>query len=189
MLELGGPAPAPRDCMSRDLPMGKTIVDLFSDFMRYLFDSTKSFFVAIESNGEVLWNSATDNIELVLTHPSGWGGPQRDQLRTAAVRANIIPDTPEGHARIHFLTEGEAKFSFCATQTQVGETLKVRHSQSSALLPYFLTRQQFDDKVIVIDAGNQTIDINYYRVTNNTPLQIEESLQPKCPLFCLRLLA
>ncbi|KAF9783214.1 hypothetical protein BJ322DRAFT_1110093 [Thelephora terrestris] len=161
MLELGGPAPAPRDCMSRDLPMGKTIVDLFSDFMRYLFDSTKSFFVAIESNGEFLWNSATDNIELVLTHPSGWGGPQRDQLRTAAVRANIIPDTPEGHARIHFLTEGEAKFSFCATQTQVGETLK------------------FDDRVIVIDAGNQTIDINFYRVTNNTPLRIEELLQPK----------
>ena len=112
--------------MSTNLPVGKTIVDLFSDFVRYLFDSTKALFISSDQNGEHRWNSVSGNIELVMTHPNGWGGPQQSQLRTAAVQANIVPDTPEGHARVHFVTEGEASFNFCATHTHVGEKLKVR---------------------------------------------------------------
>ena len=107
------------------LPKGKTIVDVFSDFMRYLFDSTKILFISSDQNGENLWNSVSSNVELVLTHPNEWGGPQQSQLRTAAIRANIVPDTPGGGARVHFVTEGEANFNFCATHSQVGETLKV----------------------------------------------------------------
>ena len=124
-----GPTEPPavlKDEMSTDLPVGKTIVDIFSDFMRYLFDSTKALFVFSDQNGEHLWNSVSRNIELVLTHPNGWGGPQQSQLRAAAVKAKIVPDTPEGHARVHFVTEGEASFNFCATHTQSGENLKVR---------------------------------------------------------------
>ena len=119
------PPAALKDQMSTDLPVGRTIVDLFSDFMRYLFDSTKALFISSDQNGEHRWNSVSRNIELVLTHPNGWGGPQQSQLRTAAVRAKIVPDTPEGHARVHFVTEGEASFHFCATHTQTGENLKV----------------------------------------------------------------
>ena len=111
--------------MSTELPRGKTIVDVFADFMRYLFDSTKALFKASEPNGELRWNSISESIELVLTHPNGWGGPQQARLRTAAVKAAIVPDTPAGHSRVHFVTEGEASFSFCATQTQAGKNLKV----------------------------------------------------------------
>ena len=121
-----GPPAALKAQMSTDLPMGKTIVDIFSDFMRYLFDSTKALFISSDQNGEHRWNSVSGNIELVLTHPNGWGGPQQQKLRTAATRANIVPDTPEGHARVHFVTEGEASFNFCATHTKAGENLKVR---------------------------------------------------------------
>jgi len=110
------------------LPKGKTITDIFADFMRYLFDSTKTFFKVSEQDGEVKWDSASDNTELVLTHPNGWGGPQQTQLRTAAVQAGIVPDTPAGHSCIHFVTEGEASFNFCATHTQAGRNLKVRHA-------------------------------------------------------------
>ena len=105
--------------------MGKTIIDIFSDFMRYLFDSTKVLFTSSDQNGRHRWNSVSENIELVLIHPSGWGGPQQQQLRAAAVRANIVPDTPEGHARVHFVTEGESSFNFCVSHTQAGENLKV----------------------------------------------------------------
>ena len=119
------PTAALRKQMSTDLPMGKTIVDVFSDFMRYLFDSTKSLFISSDQNGQHRWNSVSRNIELVLTHPNGWGGPQQSQLRTAAIRANIVSDTPEGHARVHFVTEGEASFNFCVTHTRAGENLKV----------------------------------------------------------------
>ena len=114
--------------MSKDLPRGKTIVDVFSDFMRYLFDSTKAMFISSDQIGEHRWDSVSDNIDLVLTHPNGWGGPQQTQLRAAAVQAEIVPDTQEGRARVHFITEGEAGFNFCATHTHSGENLKVRHN-------------------------------------------------------------
>ena len=115
-----------KDQMNTDFPMGKTTIDIFSDFMRYLFDSAKAFFIPCDQSGVHLWNSVSKNVELVLTHPNGWGISQQNQLRTAAVKAKIVPDTPEGRARVHFVTEGEAYFNFWAARAQAGENLKVR---------------------------------------------------------------
>jgi len=116
------------DQMSMELPKGKTIIDVFADFMRYLFDSTETLFKSSEPN--VRWDSIS-TIELVLTHPNGWKGPQQNQLRIAAVKAGLIQDTPTDHARVHFVSEGEASFNFCATNTQAGENLKVCHTVSA----------------------------------------------------------
>ena len=122
------PSAAMKAQMSTKLPKGKTIIDVFADFMRYLFESTKALFKATEPNGEIRWNSVSSNIELVLTHPNGWEGLQQSQLRTAAVRAGIVPDNAAGRSRIYFVTEGEASFNFCVTNTQAGKNLKVRHT-------------------------------------------------------------
>ena len=111
--------------MSMELPKGKTTVNVFADFMRYLFQSTKALFKASEPNGDIRWDSVSNSIELVLTHPNGWGGPQQAQLRTAAIEAGIVPDTAVGRANVHFVTEGEASFNFCATNTEAGKDLKV----------------------------------------------------------------
>ena len=111
--------------MGTKLPKGKTIIDIFADFMRYLFDSAKALFKSSEPNGELRWDSISGSIELVLTHPNGWGGPQQTHLRNAAIKAGIVPDTPAGHASVHFVTEGEASFCFCAIHTQAGKNLKV----------------------------------------------------------------
>jgi len=116
------------DQMSTELPKGKTIVDVFADFMRYLFDSTEALFKSSEPN--VRWDTIS-TIDLVLTHPNGWRGPQQSQLRTAAVKAGLIRDTPADHARVRFISEGEASFNFCATHTQAGENLKVCHAVSA----------------------------------------------------------
>ena len=116
---------AMKDRMSTELPRGKTIVDVFADYMRYLFDSTEVLFKSPEPN--IMWDSIS-GIELVLTHPNGWGGLQQSQLRSAAIGAGIVPDTPAGRAHVQFVTEGEACFNFCATEIRVGETLKVRHT-------------------------------------------------------------
>ena len=126
MISPNEPSAAMKEQMSTELPKGKTIIDVFADFMRYLFESTKTLFKTSEPNGELRWDSISNSIELVLSHPNGWGGPQQTQLRTAAVRAGIVPDTPDGHSRVHFVTEGEASFNFCATHTQAGRDLKVR---------------------------------------------------------------
>ena len=118
---------AMKDQKSTELPKGKTIIDVFADFMRYLFDSTKALFTSLEPHGELRWESISKSIELVLTHPSAWRGPQQTHLRNAAVKAGIVSDTPFGRASVHFLTEGEAKFNFCAIYTQAGKNLKVCH--------------------------------------------------------------
>ena len=114
--------------MSMELPKGKTIIDVFTDFMRYLYDSTEALFKSSEPN--IQWDSISI-IELILTHPNGWKGPQQSQLRTAAVKAGLIQDTPAEHARVHFVSEGEASFNFCATNTQAGENLQVCRVVSS----------------------------------------------------------
>ena len=164
--------------MSTQLPQGKTIVDVFADFMRYLFDSTKALFKTTEPNGGLKWDSVSNNIELVLSHPNGWGGIQQTQLRTAAVKAGIVPDTPAGRSRVHFVTEGEASFCFCATETQAGKNLKVCRLISSIISR--LIHAQPGEQVLIIDAGGGTIDISTYTVLNNRPLQVEELYEPKC---------
>ena len=93
--------------------------------MRYLFDSVRELFKASEPNGEIRWNSIASSIELVLTHPNGWGGPQQVKMRDAAVRAGIVLDTLAGHNSVHFVSEGEASFSFCASQNEAGTNMKV----------------------------------------------------------------
>ena len=111
--------------MSTKLPRGKTVIDVFSDFMRYLFDSTKALYISSDPNAECRWNSVSHKVELVLTHPNGWGGPQQSKLRAAAVQAKIVPGTQEGLSRIHFVSEGEASFNFCVTHTQAGQNMMV----------------------------------------------------------------
>ena len=166
------------DQMSIELPKGKTIIDVFADFMRYLFNSTKKLFESLEPNGELRWNSISKSIELVLTHPNGWRGLQQSRLRTAAIKAGIIQDTPAEHARVHFVTEGEASFNFCATHTQAGKNLKVCHTVRTQ--SWFLTRSQPGEQALIIDAGGGTIDISTYKVLGSGPLRVEELYEPKC---------
>ena len=123
MLSPTEPSAAMKDQMSKRLPTGKTIVDVYADFMRYLFDSTKALFKASEADGTRVWNSVSNNIELVLSHPNGWGGVQQTQLRAAVAQAGLVPDS-----RVQFVTEGEASFNFCVTNTQTGRNLKVCHA-------------------------------------------------------------
>jgi len=166
------------DRMSRELPEGKIIVDIFADFMRFLFHSTRKLFKDLEPSGEDGWNSISNSIELVLTHPNGWGGPQQAHLRNAAVKAGIVQDTPDGRSHVHFVTEGEASFSFCATHTQAGKSLKVCHAVPTQCR--FLTRSQRGEQVLIIDAGGGTIDVSTYKVLGNGPLRVEELYEPKC---------
>ena len=177
------PLDLPREMMNQmntELPEGKTIVDVFADFMRYLFHSTRKLFKDLESNGELRWNSISNSIELVLTHPNGWGGPQQAHLRNAAVKAGIVEDTSDGRSHVHFVTEGEASFSFCATHTETGRNLRVRRTVPTRY--QLLTYSQRGEQVLIIDAGGGTIDISTYKVLNNRPLRVEELYEPKCEL-------
>jgi hypothetical protein len=95
------------------LPQNKSVIDLFADFMRYLYACAKTYIQETYAMGADLWRAVEARIDYVLTHPNGWGGAQQGKMRTAAIQAGLIPDTDEGRARVQFVTEGEASLHFC----------------------------------------------------------------------------
>jgi len=94
------------------LPLNKSVVDVFSDFLRYLFLCAENYIKDTHANGPVFWESVKNDIDLVLSHPNGWEGTQQQEMRKAAVAARLIPDTGPGHSRLTFVTEGEASLHF-----------------------------------------------------------------------------
>jgi hypothetical protein len=118
------PAEAKRH-MTTKLPKGKTTVDLFADFIRYLFDSTVAQIKEVEPTGELLWENFGPKVELVLTHPNGWEGQQQEVMRKAVVQAGIF-NVEDARSRVSFVTEGEASFNYCVNYTKSGESLEVR---------------------------------------------------------------
>lgn len=93
--------------------------------MEYLFRCTKTYIQESHTSGREMWASFEDNIDFVLSHPNGWEGPQQAQIRQAAVLAGLVPDSPEGQARIQLVTEGEASLHFCLSSEKTIGSFKV----------------------------------------------------------------
>ena len=87
-------------------------MEVFADFLRYLLECASSYIQDTHANGPDMWTSLLDQIDFVLSHPNGWEGTQQSEMRRAAVLADLIPDTTAGHARLSFVTEGEANLYF-----------------------------------------------------------------------------
>ena len=114
--------------------------------------------------------SVKNHLYFVLSHPNGWEGAQQAQLRQAAVLANLIPDTPVGHARLSFVTEGEASLHFAV---QNG-------------LPVGVMRN--GEGVVIVDAGGGTIDISSYsKNLGEGRARFEEVAAPQCNIYFLKL--
>ncbi|KAI0773051.1 hypothetical protein BD413DRAFT_656213 [Trametes elegans] len=146
------------------LPEGKTVLHVFADFTRYLFDCARRYITETHANGESLWTSLQDRIEFVLSHPNGWEGPQQGKMGQAAIMAGLVPDTPEGHARVHFVTEGEASLHFCIRSGLTTDTIMDGKS------------------VMIVDAGGGTVDISSYSFVTTSPLSVEEVASADCIL-------
>ena len=71
--------------MTAELPKGKTIINLFADFVHYPFNSTIAHIKEIEPTGELLWGNFGPTVELVLTHPNGWEGQQQEAVVQAGI--------------------------------------------------------------------------------------------------------
>ena len=102
-----------KDSDLKPLPLQKNVVEVLADFLMYLFKCARTYIVETHPNGESLWASIGDRIDVVLSHPNGWEGSQQSQMRRAAVMAGLVPDTAAGHARVTFVTEGEASLHYC----------------------------------------------------------------------------
>ena len=94
------------------LPPNKTVTQVLADFLRYLFDCSRTYIQDTHANGQELWRSVEDDIDYVITHPNGWEGYQQSQIYDAVVLAELIPKDEEAKTRVTFLTEGEASLHY-----------------------------------------------------------------------------
>ena len=94
------------------LPPGKTIVDIFADFLAYLYQCARTYIREKEPNGAAMWDTVGAEVDFVLSHPNGWEGAQQSEMRKAAIKAGLVADTSIGHARLSFVTEGEASLHY-----------------------------------------------------------------------------
>ncbi|TEB37919.1 hypothetical protein FA13DRAFT_1785787 [Coprinellus micaceus] len=132
------------------LPEGKSIIDIYSDFMAYLHKCAKSYIEQTHPNGIDLWGALASQAEFILSHPNGWEGSQQSQMRRAAVTASLVPDTREGHDRLHFVTEGEASLHYSLENGLPADSLEE------------------GDGVVIVDAGGGTVDISAYARSSAT---------------------
>ncbi|KAF4620568.1 hypothetical protein D9613_001108 [Agrocybe pediades] len=139
------------------LPPNKQVVDIISDFLKYLYSCSKNFIQESHPSGADLWKSVEKDIDFVLSHPNGWDGKEQSQMRQAAVKAGLIPDAADGQKRISFVSEGEASLHFAI---QAGMFSKIKVGEG----------------VVVVDAGGGTIDVSAYRQDPNSGNQIFEEI-------------
>ncbi|KDR69814.1 hypothetical protein GALMADRAFT_255630 [Galerina marginata CBS 339.88] len=145
------------------LPPNKTVVDVFADFLRYMLECASSYIQDTHANGPAMWKSVEDDIDFVLSHPNGWEGKEQSQMRRAAVISGLIPDTPAGHARVSFVTEGEASLHFAIQNGVLSAAMKN------------------GDGIVIVDAGGGTIDVSSYNSkTNDATDTYEEIAAPQC---------
>ncbi|KAM6497397.1 hypothetical protein JOM56_007870 [Amanita muscaria] len=128
----------------RSFPKSKTPVQVFGDFLRYLFQSTKTYIM--DSDSDLSWDSVEKNIYFVLSHPNGWEGKQQSQMRKAAIAAGLV-DKSEASERISFVSEGEASLHFCLN----------KHPN--------LHNERESDGILIVDCGGGTIDVSAYAQT------------------------
>ena len=143
------------------LPPGKTVVDVLTDFIKYLFQCTKTY---IDKRHLAFpWSTVEHSIEYIFTHPNGWEGVQQQLYRQAIEAAGLVPATSEGRARVQMLTEGEASLHFCVAD----------------LLNTEATNKGDPRGVAVIDVGGGTIDLSMFSMTTN-PISCEEIAPAEC---------
>ena len=122
------------------LPLNKTVVEVFGDFLRYLLECASSYIQYNYANGHDLWDSVKSHIDFVLSHPNGWEGTQQSEMRRAAVLAGLVSDNASGHARLSFVTEGEATLHFSVQNGLPDGVMKVCRQIKSKHLYIYVAR-------------------------------------------------
>ena len=153
------------------LPLNKTVVEVFADFLAYLLECASSFIQETHANGADLWVSVREEVHFVLSHPNGWEGQQQAEMRKASVLAKLIPDTTAGHACLSFVTEGEASLHYA-----------VHNGLPKGVMDN-------GEGVVIVDAGGGTIDISSYskNVGGAKNIRFEEVAAPQCNYLFSRL--
>lgn len=161
--------------------MNKSALEVFADFLRYLYQCTISYIQETHANGKLLWDSVKNQTEFILSHPNGWEGAQQAKMRQAAILAGLVPDSPLGMARIRLVTEGEASLHFCISKGVASDAVKVRFIIFSEPVTQLERGLQDGNGIIIVDAGGGTVDLSAYRMVKS-PSSFEEIAREECEL-------
>lgn len=145
------------------LPQGVTLKQVYSDFLRYLFISTKSYFEDNTPNGSRIWSRLQDGIVIVLATPNGWDTAQQGFLQEAAIDATIVTRAT-AETNLEFVTEAEASVHYVLAHQQ--------HTWLNAGTSF-----------VVVDAGGSTVDSTLYECKALRPKII---LQEVCASECVQ---
>jgi hypothetical protein len=95
------------------LPSGKTVDDVLTDFLGYIWEQLMIYIKTHYAEGGTIWTTLSRTMEVILTTPNGWELEQQQRMRTAAIRAGLIADEQSGH-RVRFVSEAEVTPLICS---------------------------------------------------------------------------
>ncbi|KAH6978802.1 hypothetical protein EDB82DRAFT_558386 [Fusarium venenatum] len=150
-----------RDCehlkTARELmqKLNKTPVQVFSDYLRYLWEYSRERIEASEEKG---WANIY-HIHFVVTLPAIWPHYVRSRMLEAMKIAGLFEVAKEGNTTYGFISEPEAAALTCLRENVGRCTLEV------------------GDQFIVCDAGGGTVDIITYKIEKLTPFVVSESVK------------
>lgn len=161
------------------LPKGVTLMKIYVDFMRYLLNHTKKYFVEHVLQGESEWRKYFPSMKVVIAHPNGWGINEQDFLRRAAVSAGYA-ELWNAPSQIRFVSEAEASVHFCIHHMDIGSSMDVSFCFAT-VAPMFNVIAKPGVAFVVCDAGGSTVDTTVYGVKANAPLlELEEKKASDC---------
>lgn len=166
-----------------DLPPGKTAIEVFGDFLKYLYSCARCFITESHPNGESLWQSVGSRIDFIFGHPNGWEGLQQSKMRQAAVAAGLVTDSQVDQARVHFVSEGEASLHYCLDGGLALDAIRVRRyvvHESTCFLHADVSEPKAGSEVLIVDAGGGTVDLSKYSFVTTSPITVEEVTSPDC---------
>ncbi|PVF93794.1 hypothetical protein CPB86DRAFT_741882 [Serendipita vermifera] len=167
MKESGLPPPygsPPNSTSAFDIPALPTGVDLrkvYSDFIQYLYNHTRSFFIESMPNGDSIWMRLQSKFVVIFCHPNGWDVSQQAFLSQSIIQAGVIPED-NVDTRIEFVTEGDASVHYAVAYTPAMSWMRPNR------------------KFVVVDAGGSTIDSNLYECKSVNPLKLMEVCRSEC---------
>jgi hypothetical protein len=144
-----------------ELPKGVSLEKVYTDFIKYVYNAARNFFVNGTPNGFNIWNRLRDSIIVVLCTPNGWDISQHTFLRKVAIRAGLVTES-DADRRLEFITEGEASVHYALAHTKGVNWLSG------------------GEMFMVTDAGGSTVDSTLYECKGTSPLVLEEVCASEC---------
>ncbi|KAG8731399.1 hypothetical protein FRC11_004265, partial [Ceratobasidium sp. 423] len=152
---------APPNLRISALPFGVSLRQVYSDFLGYLLRHTESYFEERIIDGSQIWEKYKPTMEIVMSHPNGWGIREQSFLRDVTVSAGYT--TSELAPRsIRFVTDLEASAYCCLFNAGI------------------TSKFQIGDVFLLCDAGNSTTNVSAHRVGSIDPILKLDTHSSEC---------